>query len=114
MLPSGEHLIREGSLDGSVSTYTVSVFHQLQCLNIIRRYRIGDPKFPSTSSPMVAHCLNYLRQTVMGRADMRLEHVRSENDSKVTVSEVTHVCQDWTAVYDAAESNYGEFLARSK
>ena len=105
MLPSGEHLIREESPDGSVSTYTVSVFHQLQCLNIIRRYRIGDPKFPSTSSPMVAHCLNYLRESVLCQMDMREEQI----PDKPLINGFDRLCLDWEAVWKAAEENHQRY-----
>ena len=113
-LPRGGAVVHLGP---DARPFTVSMFHQLRCLDILRELLVDlywdeSPGAQVARPELAAHCMNYLRQTVMCRADMRLEHVRSENDSKVTVSEVTHVCKDWTAVYDAAESNYGEFLAR--
>ncbi|KAK7691638.1 hypothetical protein QCA50_005037 [Cerrena zonata] len=105
MLPSGEHLIREGHLDGSVSTYTVAVFHQLQCLNIIRRYHAGDSEFPSTSSPLVAHCLNYLRESILCQMDMREEQI----PDKPLINGFDRMCMDWEVIWQEAEKNHEQY-----
>lgn len=105
MLPSGDHLVREGHLDGSVSTHTVAVFHQLQCLNIIRRYHAGDPEFPSISSPLVAHCLNYLREAVLCQMDMREEQI----PDLPLINGFDRMCMDWETVWGEAEKNHEQY-----
>ncbi|KAJ6620262.1 major facilitator superfamily domain-containing protein [Mycena sp. CBHHK59/15] len=56
-----------------------SVFHQLRCLNILRQAYVSDahntlPKHAKLASQS-RHCLNYLRQMIMCRANLRLEPV---------------------------------------
>ncbi|EKM49612.1 uncharacterized protein PHACADRAFT_265164 [Phanerochaete carnosa HHB-10118-sp] len=99
-MPSGEHLIRlqEGE---ETQTYSLALFHQLRCLDILRDdYVSGKPL------PLRKHCLNYIRQSVLCIADTHLEY------SKAGLA-VTHyietVCNDWTAVHKAAEKNFVEW-----
>ena len=111
-LPSGGAVIHLGP-DGR--PFTVSMFHQLRCLDIIRDvivdfYLDTSPDAKPKKPKLVQHCMNYLRQTVMCRGDLHLETVRAPSGPQVTVSAVTHSCKDWTVVYEAAEKNYREFL----
>ena len=111
-LPSGGAVIYLGP-DGC--PFTVSMFHQLRCLDIIRdvvvEYYLDSTldALPSKRE-IVQHCMNYLRQTVMCRGNLHIETVRAPSGPTVTVSAVTHSCKDWTAVYEAAEENYRKFL----
>lgn len=100
LMPSGGHLIHLEE-DGKTQAYTLALFHQLRCLDILREdYVSGKP------SPLRKHCLNYIRQSVLCIADTHLEY------SKAGLA-VTHyietVCNDWTAVYAAAERNFAEW-----
>ena len=93
----------------------VSMFHQLRCLDIIREvivdfYLDTSPDATISRPAIVQHCMNYLRQAVMCRGDLHLETVRASGGPQVTVSAVTHSCKDWTAVYEAAEENWREYL----
>ncbi len=113
-LPSGGALLYLGP---EHRPFTLSIFHQLRCLDIIREtivdfYLDTSPNATYKRPELVRHCMNYLRQAVLCRADLRLEHVRAPSGPKITVSEVTHTCRDWTAVYAAAEKNYAEYLSR--
>jgi hypothetical protein len=115
-LPSGGAVLHLGP---DFRPYTLGVFHEIRCLNIIRKAlvdyyadesanaRIRDPK-------KVHHCMNYLRQMVLCRADLKLEWVRAPRGNHVTVWEVTHTCKDWTAIYDAAEGNYASYQGHLK
>ena len=103
LLPDGGHTVR---IDGEI--YTVTLFHQLKCLDLIREEYAAGPL--PTASPIVRHCMNYLRQMILCRADTRLEPIRSIDGGGRTVSDVVHICRDWTAVYKAAEDNYSEYL----
>ncbi|KAI0367963.1 hypothetical protein BV20DRAFT_969795 [Pilatotrama ljubarskyi] len=114
-LPSGGTLLHLGP---HFRPFTLSMFHQLRCLDIIRDiivdfYMDTSPDAQFKRPDLAQHCMNYLRQTVMCRADLRLEHVRASSGSGLTVPDVTHTCADWTAVYEAAEQNYQEYLAHA-
>lgn len=94
--------------------FTVSVFHQLRCLNIVRMAILqvhqgvllggrGD------GGELVNHCMNYLRQMVLCRTDTTLETVRAITGRGITVWDITHTCKDWETVYEAAEKNALEY-----
>lgn len=112
-LPKGGTVLRLGP---DHRAFTLSMFHQLRCLNIVRDtlvtlYHDRSTDVGHKRMRMAEHCMNYLRQTVICRADLRLESVRASSGPQVTVSDITHTCKDWTAVYRAAEDNYESYLA---
>ncbi|KAH9945104.1 uncharacterized protein BXZ73DRAFT_73308 [Epithele typhae] len=135
LLPRGGATVRLGPAG---RPFTLGMFHQLRCLDVLRAQLVAvhDSYAPGTNESwrrapggegeervdgltgrereMAGHCLNYLRQSVMCRGDSRLEHLRSNTDAQTTVSDVTHECRDWTAVYDAAEANYADYVARTR
>lgn len=72
LLPSGGHQVHIDDGDHA-GPYTVALFHQLRCLDIISQgYRTQT--YPGE---LERHCLNYLRQSILCIADNRLESVRS-------------------------------------
>lgn len=92
--------------------FTVSVFHQLRCLNIVREAITAIRDGSSTDVPrpdLVNHCMNYLRQMVLCRTDTSLESLRTINGLGVTVWDITHKCRDWETVYREAERNHIEY-----
>ncbi|KAF9001376.1 hypothetical protein BDZ89DRAFT_1146895 [Hymenopellis radicata] len=99
-----------GVLSFNEEKFTISYFHQLRCLNIVRKGIVAfrDPGQRQPPSRLVRHCMNYLRQMVLCRANIHLESVRDHVGPHVAVSETTHVCQDWSAVYEAAEALQNE------
>ncbi|KAK7688190.1 hypothetical protein QCA50_008560 [Cerrena zonata] len=112
-LPTGGAVIHLGP---QRRPYTVSLFHQLRCLNIIRISILGihDDSSPHNARPgrdLVGHCMNYLRQMVLCRTDTRLESLRTMFGRGITVWDITHTCRDWTTVYEAAERNYREYMS---
>lgn len=112
-LPKGGAVLRLGP---DHRPFTLSMFHQLRCLNIIRDtlvtlYHDRSADVGPRRVRLAEHCMNYLRQTVICRADLRLENVRASVGAQVTVSDITHTCKDWTAVYRAVEDNYEHCLA---
>ncbi|TBU51884.1 hypothetical protein BD310DRAFT_941351 [Dichomitus squalens] len=112
ILPSGGSTLYFGE---DLRPFTLSMFHQLRCLDILRDILVEfhynkSPDATYKNPEMAKHCMNYLRQTVICRADTRLEHVRAASGPRVVVSDLTHSCKDWTAVYEAAERNYQYFL----
>ena len=88
----------------------LDVFHQLHCLNNILlaiAARVKEGKEPSSH---VTHCLQYLRQMILCRADTTLEPVDPRLGPKAVQSAVTHTCRDWTRVYSLLEGASGRFL----
>ncbi|KAF9467897.1 hypothetical protein BDZ94DRAFT_914742 [Collybia nuda] len=96
--------------------FSISMFHQLRCLDIIRAEVVQQAKLKESgqknrsASILAVHCMNYMRQMVMCRANTRLESVRRSAGPHVTVPYVTHTCRDWSSVYEAAEKNWEEYL----
>ena len=94
LLPEGGHTVR---IDGE--TYTVTLFHQLKCLDLIREEHDAGP-VPVTS-PIVRHCMNYLRQTLLCHPNLSLELGISPLASVETRYDIA--CRDWTKVYSAVD-----------
>ena len=110
-LPRGGAVVHLGP---DCRPFTVSMFHQLRCLNIVRAAIIkshdGDP-LDLQRRKLVDHCMNYLRQMILCRMDTTLEPLRAIHTRGVAVWDITHVCKDWSMVYKEAERNYNEFLS---
>lgn len=105
-LPSGGHLVYirpEGNATAEPEPYTVTLFHQLRCLDVIRQ---GYTKVPEEPSPrLLHHCINYLRQTILCRPSLLLEPVTTPM-GLVSDAGYDAVCRDWEAVYKEAERNH--------
>ena len=85
--------------------YSVSLFHQLRCLDIIRR-DIVEP-LPPEDSKLSRHCLNYMRQMVLCRTDLAVDPVLGRGaDARVRPD--TNQCVDWRRVYEELEKNQRE------
>jgi hypothetical protein len=87
--------------------YTPSMFHQLRCLNIIRK-AVVDLEALGTDevvepSDLGHHCVNYLRQMVLCRGDLELDLVLGKPYPNVFPD--TYQCKDWEAVYQEVEKN---------
>ncbi|KIJ53317.1 hypothetical protein M422DRAFT_222673 [Sphaerobolus stellatus SS14] len=86
-------------LDGEI--YTISMFHQLRCLNVIRlALRERGDRGPTD---LDRHCLNYLRQMFLCRGDTHMEMIGgvAKHGEDYTNE---FVCNDWRAVYDEIET----------
>ncbi|KIJ44342.1 hypothetical protein M422DRAFT_168394 [Sphaerobolus stellatus SS14] len=106
-------------LGPSSRPFTLSLFHQLRCINIIRKelqeyYANNSPTAEIGRPALVEHCMNYLRQMVLCSSDLHLESVRAPKGNHLTVPDVTHKCRDWNPIYEAAENNYWEYKKRSR
>jgi hypothetical protein len=101
LVPESGHLVYLPSNDGSAAPYTVALFHQMKCLNILRgEYisRIADrSKSPSTTA---SNCLNYLRQSILCNVNMALERNKQGNGKVAGVYDMK--CNDWGKVYEEA------------
>ncbi|TDL30000.1 hypothetical protein BD410DRAFT_780517 [Rickenella mellea] len=87
------------------STATISMFHQLRCLNVLRVALVQASRTKAPPGPRVRHCLNYIRQMILCRSDLRLENVRDPVIHAVDLTSL-HTCQDWRKVYSAVEQNH--------
>lgn len=105
LMPSGEHQVFLGP---DKRPFTIAMFHQLKCLDIVRRDFINLENAPL--SDLGNHCLNYLYQTVLCHANTRLEPLRTHIWEKSAAAwEQDNMCKDWEAVYNAAEDNWAEY-----
>ncbi|KAK7007693.1 hypothetical protein R3P38DRAFT_3028903 [Favolaschia claudopus] len=94
-----------------------SVFHQLRCLDILRQAYVLDahntlPKHARLAAQS-RHCLNYLRQMIMCRANLRLEPVVDPFGVHAVNPWGKLTCSDWRVVYKAFSKNevdYTEWL----
>jgi hypothetical protein len=85
--------------------YSVSLFHQLRCLDIIRRDIVES--LPPEDSKLSRHCLNYMRQMVLCRTDLAVDPVLGRGaDARVRPD--TNQCVDWRRVYEELEKNQRE------
>ncbi|VDB89602.1 unnamed protein product [Peniophora sp. CBMAI 1063] len=87
LLPDSGHTV---VVDDEI--YTVTLFHQLKCLDLIREAYAGGPE--PVATPIVRHCMNYLRQTLLCHPNLSLEKGVSPLGSVETRYDVA--CRDWT------------------
>ncbi|KAJ6584718.1 hypothetical protein B0H19DRAFT_1106236 [Mycena capillaripes] len=100
LLPSGGHVVHVTEADGSLSTHTVAMFHQLRCLEILQDAYVNEGSH--RTSPLAAHCMNYLHQTLLCQMDMRNEI----QGSIFTYNGFDQMCFDWEVIYAEAEKNF--------
>ncbi|KAK0184030.1 hypothetical protein F5146DRAFT_336924 [Armillaria mellea] len=87
--------------------FTLGMFHQLQCINILRQGILETYRsYPLSNSELVAHCLNYLRQIVTCHSDSTLEQATGRD---VKINPDAYVCNDWDVVYREVERNQDDF-----
>ncbi|KAE9385474.1 hypothetical protein BT96DRAFT_868392 [Gymnopus androsaceus JB14] len=106
VLPMGDGVV---VLNESL-VFRVAIFHQLECLNVIRMemLRRRDNSYTPASKP-AQFCLDYLRQSILCHGDHHLEMVRSEYGGRAVLPYTTRTdCLDWEAVWRAAEANFEE------
>ncbi|KAG2114536.1 hypothetical protein DEU56DRAFT_748932, partial [Suillus clintonianus] len=83
--------------------FSISMFHQLRCLDILREDLVGE----NSNAALSRHCLNYLRQMVMCRGDAQLENVLGStgNSSQVFVRPGSYMCSNWNSVLEEVKKN---------
>ena len=89
--------------------YSISLFHQLRCLDIIRRDIVRVELLPPApeegDSKLSRHCLNYMRQMVLCRTDLALDPVFGRG-LEARVCPDTNQCVDWRRVYEELDKNH--------
>jgi len=89
--------------------YTISIYHQLRCLDIIRKGIVSleantSSGVPTNSlTPLAHHCINYLREMVLCRSDIDTDNILGR--PKPVVTPDLYQCWDWEAVYTAVKDN---------
>ena len=90
--------------------FTISMFHQIRCLDIIRK-SIRDRAYKRPSK-LDNHCLNYLRQMILCSSATELDLFSGLNGRIPLYSMRT--CNDWSAVYREVESNLDQVASRDR
>lgn len=85
--------------------FTISMFHQLRCLDTIRTelFSTRGLDTPPPPSGLSRHCFNYLRQMALCRADTTLVQVLNPDDPHPFPD--VAVCNDWEYVYTEVRRN---------
>lgn len=99
MIPSNGGIIHLGP---NREPFMLSMFHQLRCLDIIRRAYIEGRETKTSASH---HCLNYIRQMVLCRGDLRLERVVDPYGEHAVQFRDAYTCLDWTVVYTMVQKH---------
>ncbi|KAK0723342.1 hypothetical protein B0T26DRAFT_258938 [Lasiosphaeria miniovina] len=124
LIPAGRGFVRltdgERSGSGNLSdTKVVSVFHQLHCVDMLRRSlaaSVANPLEFSYLAPQLAHhwghCLDYLRQALTCAANVTLETLQAATTATTAAGlaavngwSTTHLCRDFQGVADWAAAN---------
>ncbi|KJA25157.1 hypothetical protein HYPSUDRAFT_161330 [Hypholoma sublateritium FD-334 SS-4] len=87
-------------------TFSISMFHQLRCISLVRSDIIKrrSSNYTTNISPLTGHCLNYLRQMALCRADIDLESVLLVPNPEAHPSK--YRCTNWNLIYEATLENH--------
>ncbi|THH03570.1 hypothetical protein EW145_g6167 [Phellinidium pouzarii] len=100
--PPGGGLVRLGPHN---RTFDITMFRELRCLGHIRH--AISVQSVGVDAVRLQKCFNLLREMALCRADVTLEDVL---DAQHSVNHMyTHVCRDWTAVYEEAKTNHEQY-----
>ncbi|KAK0194280.1 hypothetical protein F5146DRAFT_1135050 [Armillaria mellea] len=102
LLPAHGHTVHISDEDGVPRVHTVSLFHSLKCLDIIRQQFITTP-VQTPPLPLIRHCLQYLRLNLLCQPHLWLEPTHDLEGH--AVRDYDAVCRDWTLIYDESERN---------
>ncbi|KAI0077300.1 hypothetical protein K474DRAFT_1596295, partial [Panus rudis PR-1116 ss-1] len=102
--------------------FGVSMMHQLGCLDVLREEivrpreesRLSGSENDGSNMALARHCLNYIKQMMLCRADSQLEPFWYNNNHGPVDLYGFYECKDWTAVHQAIKLNQGEHLRWKK
>ncbi|KAH6896131.1 hypothetical protein BKA70DRAFT_1116859 [Coprinopsis sp. MPI-PUGE-AT-0042] len=108
LVPGGNGVIHLGPYK---QPFTISMFHQLRCLDIIRDETTRDRSNNENDGPteLGRHCLNYIRQMITCRGDFHLESFQYASHKDPIDQKGVHQCRDWEAAYKEVERNQMEY-----
>ncbi|KAF9055674.1 hypothetical protein BJ165DRAFT_436304 [Panaeolus papilionaceus] len=89
--------------------FTVSLMHQLKCLDILRQETLREREPGEKPSELGRHCLNYVRQMVLCRGGLEIESFDHANHVHPVDWHGIYECKDWEAVYNAVKENQNEY-----
>ncbi|EFQ91546.1 hypothetical protein PTT_11592 [Pyrenophora teres f. teres 0-1] len=111
--------------NSNAEVYSMSMFHQLHCLNSIRMQlgmlegfinnTAADVHQRNVFAPEshVNHCFDYLRQAIMCAGDLSLEHSVVPSEFGFNGWGTSHKCADWSAMWDiAVDRRYDQSIAQ--
>ena len=86
-------------------TFSISMFHQLRCISLLRSdiTQRRSSNYTTTINPLTGHCLNYLRQMALCRADIDLEPVLLMPHLETQPGK--YRCTNWNSIYEAVLEN---------
>lgn len=93
----------------SRTPYTVSMMHQLRCLDVLRE-QFTLPLRDRQAEP-ARHCLNYLRQTLACRGDLQIDPYQYAHKVNAVHPHAIRRCKDWRPVYEKVWENQKEYRA---
>ena len=96
-------------LGPSHKPYTVSMMHQLRCLDVLRD-QFTRPVRDRDVEP-TRHCLNYLRQMVTCRGDLQFDPYQYAHKINAVHPHAIRRCKDWRVVYERVWGNQREYHA---
>ncbi|KAJ7454833.1 hypothetical protein FB451DRAFT_655888 [Mycena latifolia] len=87
--------------------FSISMFHQLRCISILRKEMLSAQKTGHTKpdSQLNQHCLNYMRQMLFCASDTVLDTVLGPISHPAVVPDFFFCNKNWQLVYDAVEEN---------
>ncbi|KAI9703546.1 MAG: hypothetical protein M1820_005850 [Bogoriella megaspora] len=109
LFPKGQGYIVDPRSEAKVAG--ISAFHQLHCLNLLRRIyyaeKLGiklDSHGPQLSVTHWGHCIDYLRRAIMCHADDNMEPV-DDKTLQITLRDVPRKCRDYDVLKAWTEEN---------
>ncbi|KAF8346124.1 hypothetical protein F5887DRAFT_962799 [Amanita rubescens] len=100
LVPGGDGVVYLGE---HKRPFSVSLFHQLRCLDILRNETVTPREGPP--SEFARHCLNYMKQMVLCRGDVHLESFNYASHLDPIDQSGDWECRDWGLVYKEAKRN---------
>jgi len=93
--------------------YGLEMYHQLHCLDIVRKSFYRNKFFPGVTDSMFIfhknHCIDYLRQTIMCHGDTTMTYWWNKNYT-TTLSDGTEVYSEWYKNADTKARSKGSFV----
>ncbi|OCH88792.1 hypothetical protein OBBRIDRAFT_733757, partial [Obba rivulosa] len=103
LFPRGGGYVRRGP---EHRAFRVAMFHQLYCLNVIRKAIVDATWINDEDSGLTESCFNYIHQMSLCASSTRLEPVKQLTSGiGVNVLGMEHTCRDWSLVYASVEEN---------
>lgn len=107
---ANEGLIRKGPDNRA---FVVSMFHQLHCMTNFRHAFLKNSQLAASGAAHMGHCLKYIRQEIMCKADLTLEDYdfMSANFSEPEMRRhKPRTCKNYEQLLNEVEINFLNWL----